>query len=284
MSIPEWGHGLVPVAENPAVDAAIEHLATAIERHCDLDLVLRLMKGAGRLPDVQVEGPQAADEGDRLRLGVAYDEAFCSYYPENLELLAEAGAEIVPFSPLEDRSLPRDLDGVYIGGGCLEVCAERLSRNRPLAESLRRAHERGMPIYVEGGGMLYAARTVHLADGSVHEMAGLLPVDISVQDGPHLPSYRDLRLVSDCLLGERGARLRGHEYRATARIDPGHPGPLYTMHDADGEPMGCDGWTTGTLSASLVQLHFGQDPAVARGMVSRMREARQRARALVAGV
>lgn len=283
-TIPEWGHGLIPVSENPSIDDATEQLATAIERHCDLDLIERLMEGAGRLPEPPVESWRTAHTEPPFRLGVAFDEAFCSYYPENLELLADVGAEIVPFSPLEERALPSPLDGVYIGGGCLEVFAERLARNRTLAEALQRARDHGIPFYIEGGGMLYAARSVRINGGAVHQMSGLLPVDVTVHEGRHLPAYRDLRLSGDCLLGDRGSRLRGHEYHATARFDPGNPDALYTMHDGDGEPLGCEGWSAGAVAASLVQVHFGQDPAIATRIVTRMREARQRSRAAVAGV
>lgn len=36
-------------------------------------------------------------------------------------MLKYCGAEIVPFSPLEDKELPNDLDGLYLGGGYPEL-------------------------------------------------------------------------------------------------------------------------------------------------------------------
>lgn len=49
------------------------------------------------------------------------DEAFCFYYPENLDVLRNFGAEVVPFSPLRG-ALP-DVDAFYIGGGYPELYA-----------------------------------------------------------------------------------------------------------------------------------------------------------------
>lgn len=275
MRIPEWSHGLVPVAANPAVDAAIDHLAAAVERCCDVDLLVRLMRGAAAISGVDPEPlGRAAGNGPRLRLGVAFDEAFCSYYPENLERLADAGADIVPFSPLEEDALPPGLEGLYVGGGCLEAYSERLARNRSLAASLLRARGQGLPVYVEGGGVLWAARRLRLPDGSSHEMAGLLPVDVEVDGDPPPSAHRELRLEGDCLLGPAGTTLRGHEYHARAGVAGGRLEPLYAMHDCDGEPLGCDGWQAPGLAASLVQLHFGQGPDLAAALVEGMRAAR----------
>src|SRR5262249_60414576 len=88
----------------------------------------------------------------RKRVGVARDAAFCFYYQDNLDLLAEAGAELVPFSPLSDPELPADLDLVYLGGGYPELYAERLAANVGMAESLRAHHRRGGRGVARGGG------------------------------------------------------------------------------------------------------------------------------------
>jgi cobyrinic acid a,c-diamide synthase len=272
--IPELHMGLLPVAQAPRIDAAIEQVADAVERHCDLELIERLMAGADPLPGVAPAHPSA--EGEPVRLGVAYDDAFCFYYPENLELLQEAGAEIVPFSPL-DETLPRDLDGLYLGGGFSDVFAPRLSSNHALFDALRRAHAQGLPIYAECGGLMLLGRSLRTADGNVHDMAGLVPVEVATRAATPRAGYRTLRLMEDCMLGSAGGRLRGHEYHACSLVGPGtfegsRPRPAWSVHDSDGEPLGCEGWVEGDLVASFLHLHFGQDPSIADRLVGRIRE------------
>jgi cobyrinic acid a,c-diamide synthase len=282
MGIPEWRLGLVPVTENRRVDEVIGHLAAAVERHWDIDLLERLMAAAEALP--AASHPAMARSGP-VRLGVAFDDAFCFYYPENLELLEEAGAEIVPFSPLDERTLPRDLDGIYFGGGFSDVFTPRLAANRSLMEAVQRAHAQGLPIYGECGGLLYLARTLRTSDGSVHSMAGVIPVDVAMDNATPRAGYREVRLMSDCLLGPSGTLLRGHEFHVSSMLQGADClAPAYSMHDGDGQPLGCEGWASGSLVVSFVHLHFGQDPAIASRLVSRMhqtRESRVRATATV---
>ena len=45
----------------------------------------------------------------------------------NLRLLELAGAELVPFSPISDASLPEGLAGLYFGGGYPENHATALT-------------------------------------------------------------------------------------------------------------------------------------------------------------
>jgi cobyrinic acid a,c-diamide synthase len=214
---------------------------------------------------------------DPPRIGVAFDDAFCFYYAENLELLEDAGAEIVTFSPLEDRALPRDLDALYLGGGVSEAYVARLSSNRAFIESFRRARAQGKPTYAECGGLLYCVRSLRTSDGSLHPMAGVIPADIALEAGALHSGYRDLRVASSCMLGPVGTRLRGHEFHFARLLSAGEDlNPAFTMHDSDGEPLGCEGWATDGIVASLVHLHFGQDPALARRFVEAARTARAR--------
>lgn len=281
--IPELRTGLLPLTQNPGVDEALEELSRAVERDCDLDLLERLM---GRARPVGGARPRAsvAEPVPAVRIGVAFDDAFCFYYAENLELLEEAGAEIVNFSPLEDAALPPDIHAAYLGGGVSEAYVGRLAANRGFIDSLRHAHAMGLPIYAEGSGLSYCARTLRTSDGGEHRMAGILPVDIALEAGTLRAGYRDLRIATPGMLGPEGTRLRGHEFHFSRVVSEGGSWPpLYRMHDCDGEPLGCEGWARGNVAASFVNLHFGQDPKLATRLVAAARASARRRRDQVAG-
>jgi cobyrinic acid a,c-diamide synthase len=285
VQIPEVRTGLLPLTQNPHVDPALDELSAAVERHSDLGLIERLMARAAPLQTGSTSHVDATGEAPApVRIGVAFDDAFCFYYAENLELLEAAGAQVVTFSPLEDRVLPRDIDAVYMGGGVSEMFVPQLSANHSFIESLRRAHARGVPIYAECGGLLYCARSVHTSDGGRHDMASLVPVDVALEAGVLHTGYRDLRVVRDGLLGDAGTTLRGHEFhfgRVLSGVSAGTH--AYSMHDVEGEPLGTEGWSTPTLLASFVHLHFGQDPGLAAGLVGAARQGARRRHLEVAG-
>jgi cobyrinic acid a,c-diamide synthase len=274
--IPELRTGLLPLLQNPHVDAAIEELGDAVARHCDLDLIERLMEAAHPVqPPARRYAPTLKQEP--VRIGVAFDDAFCFYYSENLELLEDAGAEIVTFSPLEDAALPRDLGLIYIGGGISETFVPKLAGNQPFLESLRRARAHQVPVYAEGCGLQYLARSLRTSDGVTHPMAGLIPIDIALEAGTLHSGYRDLSIATASMLGPAGTRLRGHEFHFSHLMPGGdclHP--AYTMHDCDGEPLGCEGWTDPTIVASFIHLHFGQERELAGRLVAAARESLDR--------
>jgi len=274
--IPELRTGLLPLLQNPHVDAAIEELGHAVERHCDLDLIERLMEAAHPVhPPARRYAPALKQEP--VRIGVAFDDAFCFYYSENLELLEDAGAEIVTFSPLEDAALPRDLGLIYIGGGISEAFVPKLADNQPFLESLRRARAHQVPVYAEGCGLQYLARSLRTSDGEVHQMAGLIPIDIALEAGTLHSGYRDLSIATASMLGPAGTRLRGHEFHFSHLMPGGDClNPAYTMHDCDGEPLGCEGWTDPLMLASFIHLHFGQEQELAGRLVAAARESLDR--------
>ena len=108
----------------------------------------------------------------RVRIGVAYDQAFCFYYPDNLELLETEGAELVKFSPINDQALP-DADMLYLGGGYPELHGERLVENLGMRTAIKAFAERGGTIYAECGGMMYLTQAIRDLAGKSHEMVGL---------------------------------------------------------------------------------------------------------------
>ena len=99
--------GLVPVAERGTeVAASLDVLAALIADRCDLDAIAALAGGArrrGRRPPLPL--PERVP-GAPVRIAVAAGPAFTFTYPDNLEALAAAGAELVPFDPCRDPCLP----------------------------------------------------------------------------------------------------------------------------------------------------------------------------------
>jgi len=274
LDIPQREHGLLPVTENKEWDRMIGVLSETIDRDVDLDLLLRIANKAELVPLVPKKVFQGKpDAGRTVRMAVAYDDAFNFYYPENLELLEEHGAQVVPFSPLEDDHLPQDAAGIYLGGGFPEIFVEPLAKNRSMAESIQRAYRSGIPIYAECGGLMYLGRSLRTDSGAIERMAGVIPVDVEMDGEIHRFGYRQLLTLEDSILSSRGQFYRGHEFH-WSRIT-GHNGDLkaaYQMQNAEGDVIGYEGFVAPNLLASYVHLHFGQNPVLVDKFVQHCRE------------
>jgi cobyrinic acid a,c-diamide synthase len=244
---------------------AIRH---AVERHVDVDVLLRIAARAQPLRLIPRPEPLPRLSAP-VRLGVAYDEAFNLYYPENLELLTEAGAEIVVFSPLEDHALPR-VDALYIAGAPSDGHAWALSENARMRESLREAALDGLPVHAECGGLAYLgerlrppARDPGAAPEEPLPMVGLIPIDVEVNTRTLTMGYRRLRTLPDTLVAPAGTILRGHEFHWTEISRSGATSPAFELADPDGYRSGHEGFARPGLLASNIHLHFGQRPAMA---------------------
>jgi cobyrinic acid a,c-diamide synthase len=201
------------------------------------------------------------------RVAVARDAAFCFYYPENLGLLAEAGGDIVRFSPLVDAALPEGTDVLYLGGGYPELHAARLANNEPMRRSIRRFHAQGGTIYAECGGLMYACRELVDPAGQSYPMLDLLPARTVMQSRRAALGYVELRTVRPSPLGPAGMVARGHEFHYS-RLEP--LGPLnYAGELNDGRATHPDGLVAGSLWAGYAHLHFGSNPGLATALLGR---------------
>ncbi|MCC8139665.1 MAG: cobyrinate a,c-diamide synthase [Lachnospiraceae bacterium] len=218
--------GLVLPGEIEALKEKLNRLARKLEETLDLDALLKLAQESGELSADRPEIPTifksehaanvhpdfGSSENQDLRIAVAGDDAFCFTYLDNLELLQEMGAELVPFSPLKDDCLPEHVSGLILSGGYPELHARELSENAAMRSAIRDALKSGMPCIAECGGFLYLHRELEGDDGSFYPMAGYLDARAYRTDRLGRFGYINLCAREDGLLGAAGTMLRGHEF------------------------------------------------------------------------
>lgn len=198
--------------------------------------------------------------GPPVRIGVAWDRAFCFYYPENLELLERLGAELVRWSPMSDP-LPRGLHGLYFGGGYPELYAEQLTANESARRAIKAFIAAGGVVYAECGGLMYMTEAIVKADGAEHPMVGVFPTRARMHERLVTLGYVEVKGVGgtddwDAL--PVGETVRGHEFRYSD-IDPvpdviPRCYELFSPH-ARREPRR-EGYVVKNCLASYVHVHF----------------------------
>ncbi len=227
LAIPDRHLGLIPRGEDDALVPMIAAARDAVLANFDLDAIWRIAGGSGRGGDKETRGqgeqprtsnlePPFAIRSSQFAIGILRDRAFSFYYPENLEALQDAGAELVFVDSLRDAHLPA-LDALYIGGGFPEVFLRELEANASLRAEIRAAVEAGLPVYAECGGLMYLARSITFGNQR-GEMVGALPFDVVMTDQPQGHGYVELHVIAENPLFARGTRVRGHEFH-NSKID-----------------------------------------------------------------
>jgi cobyrinic acid a,c-diamide synthase len=254
--------GLVTAAEIGDLKEKLAALAGAIEESVDIDALIALAASAPPLAvGKAVSETPAVRGGSALRIGVARDEAFCFYYPENLRLLEQLGAELVEFSPLRDSRLPADLKGLYLGGGYPELYGKTLSENTGMLAGIRNAVQSGMPCIAECGGFMCLHETLTDAGGDTYPMAAVIPG--GCRKTAHLVrfGYASYTAARDNLICPAGGVIRGHEFHYW---ESDNPGSSFTAR----KPVSKKEWpcieATETLCAGFPHFHFYSNPGAAR--------------------
>ena len=257
VSIPERHLGLQTAAEEDFLDEKLVHLINLLEGRLDFDRFLKLS---------EIERPSSqAPLGEFqkvCRIGVAHDRAFSFYYEDNFDLLQAAGAELVFFSALEDRSLPNDLDALYLGGGFPELYAPRLSENQTMKDSIRNFYREGGLIYAECGGLIYLTEAFLDSEEKVFPFLGLLPGKVRMTKRLQNFGYHEMEAAADTFLFRKGERLRSHEFHYSVWETPEARFPQpYRIKDRG------EGFFDGQILASYQHLHFGQSQELSKNFV-----------------
>jgi cobyrinic acid a,c-diamide synthase len=272
LAIPERHLGIVTVQELGPSAAARAQARDRAGSDLDLDRIVEIAattrQGPPAAPAEPTVTPPSPPDAERPRMAIAQDEAFHFYYEENLELLRQAGFELVPFRPTADPSLPPDVDIVYLGGGYPESFAAELAANESLAAELRARVTSGLPIYAECGGFIYLGRSLTGFDGETHAMAGVLPLDFTM-DREHLSiAYVTATTAADSPLGAAGTTLRGQEFhqsRIVASPTTHADADLYELTRSD-DHRSRAGLARPNIAASYVHLHLASNPTVATNL------------------
>jgi cobyrinic acid a,c-diamide synthase len=268
-SLPSRHLGLVTADRQNLSATALNELADAVELQLDLPRILKL---AAKVPPAPVSSAPTIPEinGRPVRIGLAFDEAFHFYYPDNLQALEAAGADLVRFSPLRDPDLPDGLDALYLGGGYPEEHAATLEANQTMRQAVAAFAAAGRPIYGECGGLMYLSEGIELRDGTRHAMAGALPFATRMLATRKRLGYAEVRQLAKGPFGAAGTCLRGHEFHYSEII--GQPSasnwqPAWQVsYRRAGEPVP-EGFTHRRLFASYVHIHFASHPDAARDFV-----------------
>lgn len=266
--LPSRHLGLVCAAEHPEREAALEGLAKAVSEHVDLEAIRAVAATAGGLPAAVLPEPRRSG-GRTVRIGVLRDAAFSFYYPENLEALEAAGAELVFISPLADAHLPA-IDGLYAGGGFPEEHAAKLAANASLRSELASAIAAGLPVWAECGGLMYLSRGL-VRDGVQHAMVGALPVVVEHTERPQGHGYVAVRVDAQNPFLPAGTRLAGHEFHYSRLTAPPAIDTVLAMERGNGLGQGRDGLKVGNVVASYTHLHALGVPEWAPSMVQAAR-------------
>jgi cobyrinic acid a,c-diamide synthase len=262
ISTPSRHLGLVTPEHLEDLEQKYSDLADWVEENIDLEALLEYMPDIPRTPFFD-EVPMIP----KVRIGVAKDEAFSFYYEENLRLLRKAGAEIVFFSPLNDRNLPEGLDGLYIGGGYPELSAFDLAQNTKLKKEIHEFSISGKPVYAECGGFMYLMESIS-ANNRLFPMCGIFPFKSNMQKRFQALGYREIKLTQETPLGPEGTVIRGHEFHYSS-LDavPEDSGTAYEVYARNADPRR-EGYIINNNSiGSYIHLHFASYPSAAVNFV-----------------
>ncbi len=254
LSIDERHLGLIPGNEAGEVEAKLAQIREIIAAQVDLETLRSIADSAPALPaPLPLSFPPAAET---VRIAIARDSAFGFYYPDDLEALQAAGAELVAFDTLHDPELPDGIDGLFIGGGFPETHLAALEANHALRSSIKAAIDNGLPTYAECGGLMYLCRSIHWKEQR-GEMVGIIPGDVVMHRMPVGRGYAQIAETDNAPWpgSESGRSYAVHEFHYSA-IENLPDGLIYAyrMERGQGIRDGHDGIVYRNLLANYVHL------------------------------
>ena len=250
LGIEERHLGLMPSNEADAAEQTVQRIASIVAAHVDIERIGAIARTAPAPPEAAELPPVKAD-GLSVRIGIARDDAFGFYYPDDLAALQRGGAELLPFSPVLDADLP-DVDALLIGGGFPEMRMDQLDANVSMRGAVLDFIRSGKPAYAECGGLMYLTERLHWG-GRVARMCGVLAADVAMHARPQGRGYVQLAETDAFpwprLTPVHGGGVRAHEFHHSAVVTP-NPDWVFGYRVLRGQ--GVDGQHDGIVQQNLL--------------------------------
>ena len=231
------------------IDALSDRVADLIEQYVDVDRLLALTTRPQEVFDATPASAVVSGESGWKRIAVAQDAAFNFFYKENWDVFSQK-AEVVTFSPLAGDALPQ-ADYVYLPGGYPEFFADALSRNVQLGAQLRDFAGQGGRLFAECGGMMYLCRQLVSQEGEVYPMAGVLPLDCTLEKMRLHLGYRTARY--------RGMQLKGHEFHYSSVVQPDTLPSEVCQYNVKGAPVDTPLYRYRNVIAGYTHWYWGEN-------------------------
>jgi cobyrinic acid a,c-diamide synthase len=263
LSVKERHLGLIPFPEAEKPESTIELICRKLEPHLNIDGILTIARSFEITPVISLTGFK--NKASLARVGVMLDRVFNFYYPENLEALSRAGADLVFIDSLQER-LP-EIDGLYIGGGFPELFLKELEANRSLRLDIANAIEDGLPVYAECAGLMYLCRGISW-HGQRHEMVGIIPAEVDLSVRPQGHGYVEAEVIQENPYFPIGLTLRGHEFHHSKLLKLGNVKYAYRIRRGHGIDGAVDGIIYKNAFAAYTHIHALSIPEWAEAFVS----------------
>ena len=218
--LPSRHLGLITPAEFEKKSAILNDLSNIIDDHLDINKIIKIAKSAGviEFEDKDRGIENFISENEKVQIGYFKDQTFTFYYPENLEMLTAAGAELIPISSVDNKNVFNQINALYIGGGFPETNLTNLSMNKEMINSIKLYAEKGLPIYAECGGLMYLSKDIVWHDDK-YTLSGVLPIRVKMEERPQGHGYCEALVDNTNPYFEIGTAIKGHEFHYSKIYD-----------------------------------------------------------------
>lgn len=280
LEIEERHLGLMPSNESTLATQQITQIRDLVAAQVDLGALRAIAERATPVISSTFPPLPLRERGwgeGRIKIGICQDPAFGFYYPNDLEALQHAGAELVPINTLVDTALPA-IDGLFIGGGFPETHMQQLAANTALRAAIRHAIDNGLPTYAECGGLMYLSRSL-LWNGQQAPMVGIIPGDAVMHAKPQGRGYVQLQETADMPWagGDPSRIIQAHEFHYSRLENLTAQGKFaYRMQRGTGIDGQHDGWLYRNLLASYTHMRDTEQFRWAQRFVEFIRQCKRK--------